>query len=68
MSSSNSLVSDASGPPEPISVDALIASMAALLPDDLEDLFAIPWLVDDSCELTQGLEDRSGELTPLQHG
>ncbi|MCI61975.1 hypothetical protein A2U01_0083232, partial [Trifolium medium] len=29
MSSSNSLVSDASGLPEPISVDALIASMAA---------------------------------------
>ncbi|MCI87017.1 hypothetical protein A2U01_0108298, partial [Trifolium medium] len=35
MSSSNSLVSDASGPLEPISVDALIASMAALLHDDL---------------------------------
>ncbi|MCI70020.1 hypothetical protein A2U01_0091283, partial [Trifolium medium] len=42
--------------------------MATLLHDDLEDLFAIPWLVDDFCELMQGLEDRSGELTLLQHG
>ncbi|MCH82621.1 hypothetical protein A2U01_0003432 [Trifolium medium] len=59
MPSSTSFVSDAtlaSGPPRPLSSDSLVESMKALLKDDLDDLFLVPWMVDDFHEITRDLE------------
>ncbi|MCI65610.1 hypothetical protein A2U01_0086868, partial [Trifolium medium] len=59
MPSSTSFVSDAtlaSGPPHPLSIDSLVESMKALLKEDLDDLFLIPWMVDDFHEITRDLE------------
>ncbi|MCI88455.1 hypothetical protein A2U01_0109742, partial [Trifolium medium] len=59
MPSSTSFVSDATlafGPPRPLSIDSLVESMKALLKEDLDDLFFIPWMVDDFYEITRDLE------------
>ncbi|MCI18930.1 hypothetical protein A2U01_0040085, partial [Trifolium medium] len=71
MSSFTRVVSDAvstSGPSDLPSIDSLVESMKALLKEDLDDLFLVPWMVDDFHEITRNLEKFCESLTPMQHG
>ncbi|MCI74380.1 hypothetical protein A2U01_0095644, partial [Trifolium medium] len=43
-------------------------SMKALLKEDLDDLFLVPWMVYDFHEITWNLEKFCESLTPMQQG
>ncbi|MCI00871.1 hypothetical protein A2U01_0021894, partial [Trifolium medium] len=67
MSSFTLVVSDAAsafGPFDLRSIDSLVESMKALLKEDLDDLFLVPWMIYDFHEITRNLEKFCESLTP----